>query len=167
MSYRLTKKAEAQRSKLAAMRRGRDLARMDSPAPDYPAELPMLRRQIIIRDFDFGEDIHTIDLYRTNRVDCYRVVADGVEWKRRAGWSQILAGLRKAMPRIGATMPLVRGRHSFDDQFTQIPNAWLRDNRLSLQARGLLAQLMSHAPGWNITQESLAKANNIGRDAMR
>ena len=64
-------------------------------------------------------------------------------------------------------MPLVRGRHSFDDQFTQIPNAWLRDNRLSLQARGLLAQLMSHAPGWNITQESLAKANNIGRDAMR
>lgn len=64
-------------------------------------------------------------------------------------------------------MPLIRGKHSFDDQFTQIPNAWVRDNRLSLQARGLLVQLMSHAPGWKVTQESLAHANNIGRDAMR
>ena len=32
----------------------------------------------------------------------YRVVADGVEWKRRVGWSNILAGLRKSMPRVGA-----------------------------------------------------------------
>jgi len=64
-------------------------------------------------------------------------------------------------------MPLIRGHHSFDDHFTRIPNHWLRDSRLSLQSRGLLAQLMSHSPGWKITQESLAKANNIGRDAMR
>lgn len=57
--YRLTKKAEAQRSRLAAMRRGREAARLAAPAPDYPATLPALRRQIIIRDFDFGEKIHT------------------------------------------------------------------------------------------------------------
>jgi hypothetical protein len=100
--YRLTKKAEVQRTKLAAMRRGADAKRLESAAPDYPAALPELRRQIIIRDFDFGEKIHTLDLYRTDRVDCYRVVADGAEWKERVGWSKILAGLRKSMPRVSA-----------------------------------------------------------------
>lgn len=100
MTYRLTKKAA--QTRLEAMRRGRERARLASPAPDYPAQIPALRRQIIIRDFDFGEKIHTLDLYRTDRVDCYRVVADGVEWKDRIGWSKILAGLRKSMPRVGA-----------------------------------------------------------------
>ena len=64
-------------------------------------------------------------------------------------------------------MPLIRGHHSFDDHFTQIPNAWLRDSRISLGAKGLLAQLLSHSPGWRISQESLANANGIGRDAIR
>jgi biotin operon repressor len=31
----------------------------------------------------------------------------------------------------------------------------------------LLAQLLSHAPGWRISQESLARDNGIGRDAIR
>jgi hypothetical protein len=64
-------------------------------------------------------------------------------------------------------MPLIRGHHSFDDHFTQIPNDWLRDQRLSLGAIGLLAQLLSHQPGWTISQEGLARANKIGRDMMR
>ena len=64
-------------------------------------------------------------------------------------------------------MPLIRGHHAFDDHFTQIPNAWLRDSRITLGAKGLLAQLLSHAPGWRISQESLAHANGVGRDAIR
>jgi biotin operon repressor len=64
-------------------------------------------------------------------------------------------------------MPLIRGHHSFDDHFTQVPNAWLRDSRISLGAKGLLAQLLSHSPGWRISQESLSSANQIGRDAIR
>ena len=64
-------------------------------------------------------------------------------------------------------MPLIRGHHSFDDHFTQIPNAWLRDSRISLGAKGLLAQLLSHAPGWRISQESLGRDNGVGRDAIR
>jgi hypothetical protein len=64
-------------------------------------------------------------------------------------------------------MPLVRGHHSFDDHFTQVPNAWLRDPNLSLGAKGLLAQLLSHAPGWEVSQQSLADANRIGKDAIR
>ena len=100
MTYRLTKKAA--QTRLEAIRRGRERARIEGPAPDYPPALPELRRQIIIRDFDFGEKIHTLDLYRTDRRDCYKVIADGVEWKERIGWSKILAGLRKSMPRGGA-----------------------------------------------------------------
>jgi biotin operon repressor len=64
-------------------------------------------------------------------------------------------------------MPLIRGHHSFDDHFTQIPNDWLRDKRISLGAKGLLAQLLSHAPGWRISQESLGWDNGVGRDAIR
>lgn len=64
-------------------------------------------------------------------------------------------------------MALIRGNHTFDDQFTQIPNSYLRDSRLSLGAIGLLSQLLSHKPGWEITQENLARANNVGRDAIR
>ena len=64
-------------------------------------------------------------------------------------------------------MPLIRGHHSFDDHFTQIPNDWLRDSRISLGAKGLLAQLLSHVPGWKISQESLGRDNGIGRDAIR
>lgn len=64
-------------------------------------------------------------------------------------------------------MPLIRGHHSFDDHFTQIPNDWLRDKTISLGAKGLLAQLLSHAPGWSISQESLGRDNGIGRDAIR
>lgn len=64
-------------------------------------------------------------------------------------------------------MPLIRSEHFFDTDFTQIPNAWLRDQRLSLGAIGLLGQLLSHKPGWSISQESLAQANGCGRDLIR
>jgi hypothetical protein len=64
-------------------------------------------------------------------------------------------------------MPLIRGHHSFDDQFAQIPNAWLRDSRLSLKAIGLLAQIMTHVPGWNMSINSLASRNNVGKDQIR
>jgi biotin operon repressor len=64
-------------------------------------------------------------------------------------------------------MPLIRGHHAFDDHFTQIPNDWLRDKKISLGAKGLIAQLLSHSPGWRISQESLARDNGVGRDAIR
>jgi hypothetical protein len=64
-------------------------------------------------------------------------------------------------------MPLIRGHHSFDDHFTQIPNDWLRDTRLSLKAIGLLAQIMSHTPGWRMSIRSLAKVNGTGQDTIK
>jgi hypothetical protein len=59
-------------------------------------------------------------------------------------------------------MPLIRGHHSFDDHYTQIPNDWVRDSRISLKAIGLLAQIMSHKPGWNMSIRSMARNNDTG-----
>lgn len=64
-------------------------------------------------------------------------------------------------------MPLIRGHHSFDDHFTQIPNDWLRDNRLSFKARGILAMIMSHREGWSLSINSIASQNQEGKDAIR
>jgi hypothetical protein len=63
-------------------------------------------------------------------------------------------------------MPIVRRKLQYEYRFTQIPNDWLRDPRLSLKAKGLLAQLLSHSDGWSLTIDSLAKANGCGRNAV-
>lgn len=64
-------------------------------------------------------------------------------------------------------MPLKRGYHSFDSHYTQIPNDWVRDSRLSLKAIGLLVQLISHNPGWKMSIRSLARANGTGVDTIK
>lgn len=64
-------------------------------------------------------------------------------------------------------MPIIRRSFKFEGQFTQIPNTWLRDERLSLRAKGLLAQLLTHSEGWSVTMRSLAGLNGCGRDAVR
>ncbi len=99
MAYRKTRRSK---ETLARMRAGKDCSRMARPAPDYPPDLPDLRRRIVIIDYDFGERAHMLDLYCTSRVDCYRVHVDGKPWKARIGWSKILEGLRKSLPRVGA-----------------------------------------------------------------
>ena len=64
-------------------------------------------------------------------------------------------------------MPIIRGKHQFEENFVQIPNRWLRDNRLSLKSLGLLAQLTTHSVGWKVTIKTLATANNCGQDQIR
>ncbi len=64
-------------------------------------------------------------------------------------------------------MPVVRGKLSFEGNFTQIPNVYLRDSRLSLRARGLFALLLSNIEGWQLTVAQLQKENPEGRDAIR
>lgn len=65
------------------------------------SQLPELRGVIETTDYNSGQPVtHRIELYRSDRIDCYRAVVDGQLWKTRIGWSLILAGLRKAMPQI-------------------------------------------------------------------
>lgn len=73
---------------------------MERPAPGRAPDLPELRREVVVIDYDSGAPVtHTLHLYRTERVDTYRIEADGQTW-RRAGWSACLAGLRKAYSRV-------------------------------------------------------------------
>jgi hypothetical protein len=88
--------------KLRAMREARERRRLEGAEPRYPRELPTLRRTLITIDYDFGRVEHRIDLCRPRRIDGYRAVADGVEWKRSVGWSKVLAGLRVKFPRVRA-----------------------------------------------------------------
>lgn len=61
---------------------------------------------------------------------------------------------------------IVRTRFKFEREFTQIPNAWLRNQKLSLKARGLLALIMSHEPEFVVTIRDLLSTNPEGRDAL-
>jgi hypothetical protein len=61
---------------------------------------------------------------------------------------------------------LKRVRLKFERDFTQIPNEWLRNGKLSLGARGLLGLLMSHNDGFVVTYKSLAASNPEGITAI-
>ncbi len=101
MAYRKRKKYS---EKLRRMREAKEQKRLESDAPNYPIILPDLRREIIIIDHDFGTVTHHIQLFKTGRVDCYRAIADGKPWKDRIGWSRVLEGLRKSLPRVNAAV---------------------------------------------------------------
>jgi len=74
---------------------------MELSTPNYPIQLPNLRREIIIIDYDFGRKKYHMKLYKTNRRDCYRVVIRNKIWRERIGWSKILENIRLNFVRIG------------------------------------------------------------------
>ena len=82
------------------MRKAKERKRLESPSPDYPPELPDLRKIIVIIDLDFGKRVNIMRLYKTGRIDQYRAEANGKLWKERIGLSGVLAGIRKSMPPI-------------------------------------------------------------------
>lgn len=100
MPYRITRRtADARQRQIDAMARGREVARLARPEREPIPSLPPLRRVVIVIDYDSGQPVgHRIELYRTRRVDVYRATADGQDWGRR-GWSAVLEGLRKSLPR--------------------------------------------------------------------
>lgn len=51
--------------------------------------------------------------------------------------------------------------------FTTIRNAALRDERLSLKAKGLLAMMLTFPSDWTYRQSHLEKLSTDGRDALR
>lgn len=103
MSYRppTERQRDDQKRRLEAMRRGKERAAIARAPKGRMPEMPLLRREMIVTDYDSGAPVtHTLHLYRCGRVDQYRVEADGKPWKDRLGWSKVLAGLRKAYHRL-------------------------------------------------------------------
>jgi hypothetical protein len=101
MYRHLSKRQQAEQTrKLEAMRAGRDRARMAREPQGRAPELPNLRRVVTVTDYDTGTPItKELRLYKTRRVDVFRVEAGGMPWKC-CGWSVALEGLRKAYPRV-------------------------------------------------------------------
>lgn len=56
-----------------------------------------------------------------------------------------------------ATGGLVRRLMPWERDFSQIANSWLRDPNLSFRARGILAFLFTHEPGYRITLKALVE----------
>lgn len=95
--YRRTHKYAARRT----WHPRRDAAPEAQRAPHW--QPPLLRRRVTIDDFDGVEPVtHIVELFRTSRIDSYRAVIDGREWKSHVGWSRVLDGLRRAMPRLAS-----------------------------------------------------------------
>lgn len=62
---------------------------------------------------------------------------------------------------------IIRNNLKFEGRFTQIPNEWLRDNRIGFRAKGVLSYLLSHKSGWRTSLAHLAEVGEDGRDAIR
>lgn len=62
-------------------------------------------------------------------------------------------------------MSIIRGRLS-GDGFTQVPNHWLRDRKLSYKGKGLLAAIASHRDDYELTIEQLITESRDGKDAV-
>lgn len=95
------KQRERLARKLEAMKKGRERAAMAREPRGRMPDLPHLRRELIVIDYDSGKPVtHALHFYRSDRVDCYNITADGKPWKERTGWSKALAGFRKAFQRL-------------------------------------------------------------------
>jgi len=104
MAYRKRNRECSARMKLRANQRAaKERKRMEGPAPDYPVDLPKLRRIVIVIDFDFGPLVEVFSLWRTSRVDCYEMRRkDGKLIADRVGWAKALEIIRKGFLRVAS-----------------------------------------------------------------
>lgn len=62
---------------------------------------------------------------------------------------------------------ILRNTLRFESNFTQIPNQWVRDERIGFRAKGVLVYLLSHKSGWKTSISHLAEVCADGKDAIR
>ena len=58
-------------------------------------------------------------------------------------------------------------RAACKSNYTNIPNAILQDRSLSYEARGLLGELLSRPPNWEVSSEAIEAESGVGRDKLR
>ena len=85
MSQR-TNKYQKSVSKSYTNRARTERNRQDGETPLPVREIPRLRRVIEITDYDASEPVvYTLELFRSDRIDCYVVYIDGSLWEKRIG----------------------------------------------------------------------------------
>ncbi len=96
------KRIKQSSKKMELMRKAKDLKRIEDSEPVImPFIPPLLRRKIIIIDYDFGEVEHEINCYRSGRIDSYEISVDGEMLDKRMGWSAVCNLQRQAFVRVG------------------------------------------------------------------
>lgn len=88
--------------KLTAMRAAKERKRLASDPPEYPINLPDLRREVVVIDHDFGIVVEHMQLYRSHRIDCYQIIVDGQPFGKPMGWARCLELIRKSFLRVRA-----------------------------------------------------------------
>lgn len=104
MAYRkLLKGSPKFNERLERTRQTRLQNRLRLPAPGYPPVVPDLRRRIIVEDYDGGETVrHEILLYKSNRIDVYKIFVHGQPLPKNLGWARVLELIRKAFLRLSS-----------------------------------------------------------------
>lgn len=100
MSYRKRAKGSQKfNTMMAQARAAKEQKRLEGEVPDYPRDLPLIRRRIIVEDYDGMQVVrHEFTLARSSRIDSYEVSVDG-QRLGRMGWSKALEMARKAFVR--------------------------------------------------------------------
>jgi hypothetical protein len=62
---------------------------------------------------------------------------------------------------------IYRQRFSYESNFTQVKNSWIRDPNLSMKAKGLLVYLLTHEIGYIITLQQIIRETSDGKSAIR
>jgi hypothetical protein len=62
-------------------------------------------------------------------------------------------------------MTIIRSGHR--TQFTIIPNTIFRDDRLSIEAKGVLGYLLSHPHHWQVRLDHIGRTLRIGRKKLQ
>src|SRR5690606_37540642 len=57
-------------------------------------------------------------------------------------------------------------RSNPETEYTKLANSFLQDSRLSYEARGLLAELLSRPDDWEVTVAAIVKSGPAGRDKI-
>ena len=101
MYRKRTKGSKKFNEKMARARAAKESKRLAEPPPEYPPDSPLVRRRVVVEDYDAGEVVrHEFVLRRSGRIDCYKVEVDGQVLPGRYGWSRAVELVRKAFVRI-------------------------------------------------------------------
>jgi len=73
-------------------------------------------------------------------------------------------GPTRKRPIVGSGM-IIRHRHK--GRFTPVPNSIFEDDRLSIEAKGLLGYLLSRPPNWQARHDQLQQKLGIGRKLLK
>jgi hypothetical protein len=89
--------------KMELMRKAKERNRLERADPRESIFVPpLVRRRIIVEDYDFGHVRHDITMFRCGRIDSYQVAVDGKIQGKNMGWAAVCSLLRQAFVRVRA-----------------------------------------------------------------